>query len=251
MKFNKFFTASDKFKRNANLALFGLVGALWGAIAMNEYNTHVVYKEVAVAVRDETVSLLGGAASQKYKEGDKTQKVVMESMAKAGSAVSYMFLINTLRGDAFDASKGSLKYGTLETIAAADTHAADVLLLEAMDYLSNAQLSWLLDIHRRLFDQKIRFEIRNNLDNNDYAYESERKYDVAQTQTTLTELERSKLQGCAAKLQRAKDKYKAGDREDWLKEGLCSKETKYRPYDTSYFIDSSLFLRAASFSKPE
>lgn len=251
MKFNQFFTASDKIKRNANLALLCLAGAFLGAVVMNEYNTHVVYKEVAVAVRNETVSLLGGAAAGKYRDGDKNQKVVMENLAKAGSSVTYMFLINTLRGDAFEASKGSLKHRTLETVAAADTHAADVLLLEAMDYLSNAQLSWLLDIHRRLFDQKIRFEIRKNLDDNNYSSDNERIYDLAQTQTTLTELERSKLQGCAAKLQRAKDKYKAGDREDWLKEGLCSKETKYRPYDTSYFIDSSLFLRAASFSKPE
>lgn len=243
MKIFKNTKAPEKFKHYANLSIFGLTCILAGAFAMNEYQYRVVNKVIAETMRGETIGTLGGSASQKYSGGDKSQKLVLETLSKAGSGVTYTFLINNMRRDSFDAAKGSLKRSTPESIAAADTHAADVLLLEAMDYLSNSDLQWLLNIHSRLFDQKIRFKTRKSLEENDYSSDNERNYHLTQIQTSLTELERSQLQSCAQKLQSARDKNKAGDGDEWHKEGLCSKETKYKPYDSQSWIDRTLFLR--------
>jgi hypothetical protein len=248
MKIIKFPKAPEKFKHYANMALNGLVCFMFGAIAMNEYNYKFVYKAIAEAANSDTAGSLAASAAQKINEGDKSQKSVLEFLAKKGSNVAYFFLTNDMRKEAFVLSRGELKRNTPETIEAADTHAADVLLLEAMDNLSNRDLIWLLDVNKRLFDQKIRFETRKRIEANDYASDNLRLYDLTQMQTSLTELERSKIQECAQKLHAARDKNEAGDGQDWHKEGLCSKETNYRAYDTRYWIDRSLFIRALEIS---
>jgi hypothetical protein len=210
------------------IALIGTLGALVGAAVMNEYAYRVDRPKWASYGNYEGLANLTFAVDSVYDRSDKRQDAALEYLSLKGSSIAYLQRISRARHAAFKGSNLSYKKFDEASIDAVDTRAADALLLEAMDHLSDHDLYWLLRMYVGYFSQSDRANIRSRLDKNDYDYPSGRFGDLQQLHNTLTELERSKLQDCYKKLEDTRPE--VTDDEKISKAGMCSEKTEFKPY---------------------
>jgi hypothetical protein len=210
------------------IVLTGILGALVGAVTMNEYNYQVDRPKFAAYGHYETMMDLTTQVGDVFDKNDKRYDLAHEFLAKKGSHISYFYRIGDARAAAVKASKLSSRHYDEASIDALDTRAADSLLLEAIDYLNDGDLYWILMGNTSKFDQSSRADIRSRLEKNDYTYPIERYTDLLSLQSSLSELERSKLQGCYKKLEAFKEDFRKD--EAMIKAGMCSEKTAYKPY---------------------
>lgn len=232
MNIVKSFKNSGPIKSYVHFAITGLAGILIGCLAMNEYNYRVDRQRIEANAHSDAIMGLALDATNKYQDGDKNQEKTLAFLASNGSQVAYLFRISLGRNYAFKDSQISVKKFDQAAIDAVDTHPSDALLLEAMDNLSDADLSWLLNNYTDLFDQTRRSELRAHIDKNEYPYSSARYVLMKSLHSSLTELERSQIQECRNKLD-ARFEQTRGTDKYWKGFGLCSKSSNYKPYEMS------------------
>jgi hypothetical protein len=212
----------------AAIVLTGAVGVLAGAFAMNEYNYRVDRPKYAAYGNYETLLSLSFGMDKVYDRSDKRYDIAYEFLSLKGSHMAYFQRIINARAAAFKASKLSHKKYDEASIDAVDTRAGDALLLDAMDHLSDADLYWVLRVNTDKFDPSVRADYRNRLEKNEYTYPIERYSDLVSLHSSLTELERSKLQSCYKKLEDTRQS--ASEDEVLTKAGMCSEKTAFKPY---------------------
>mgnify|MGYP003482195875 CR=1 FL=1 len=228
-------------KLMAVIALTGTVGLLAGAFAMNEYNYRVDRPKYAAYGNYETLASLTFEMDGVYDRKDKRYDIALEFLSLKGSSIAYLQRISRARTEAFKASNISHKKYDDASIDAVDTRAGDTLLVEAMDHLNDADLYWLLRLNTNKFDPSVRAKIRSTLEKNEYTYPSGRHGDLVLLHSSLSELERSKLQSCYKKLEDTRESARTD--EALVKAGMCSEKTAFKPYVMWDGYSNTLFER--------
>ena len=216
-------TTKSKAVKNAIASL--VVGLIVGAAAMYQYNIEIDIPFHQKLAANELDFIRSAKAADEMVDGKRGNPEGLRFLARNGSSLAYIYLINSERSDAFKKNGIASQKATEEEISSTNTRGADKYLLEAIDNLDDDGLYFVLRANQEIFDQASRASLRQTIESEDTSKFI--SYHLKKSMhSSLTDGEKARLQSC---YQRLESKIiERNNRPEFIdSHGLCSDKSNF------------------------